>query len=229
MIEIYPPLSYDVCMRGVFITFEGIEGCGKTTQAKLLGNFLEEKGCRVLMTREPGGTIISEAIREILLSTDFGNMHPHTEVLLYLASRAQHISEVIKPALENGAVVISDRFSDSTFVYQCLVRGIDIGMVEAMNRFATGDISPDITFVLDIDPVEGLSRAKARNQKNLREEDRLEREALEFHQRVREGYLKWAQEHPGRIYIVKSDRDKGGVHEEIRGIVEMILMRNAEC
>jgi len=212
-------------MEGKFITFEGIEGCGKTSQAKLLVQYLEEKGYSVLMTREPGGTPVSEAVREILLSTDFSNMHPHTEVLLYLASRAQHVSEVIKPALENGKIIVCDRFSDSTFVYQCLVRGIDMHMIKTINRFATERISPHITFVLDVDPVEGLRRAKSRNQKNMREEDRMERESMDFHQRVREGYLKWAAEYPNRIYVVQSVREKEEVHEEIVEIVEKALTR----
>lgn len=206
--------------RGMFITFEGIEGCGKTSQAVLLRQYLEEKGYKVLMTREPGGTPISESVREILLSTDFVRMHPHTEVLLYLASRAQHVEDIIKPALDKGIIVISDRFSDSTFVYQCYVRGIDINLVEMMNDFATGGLSPHITFVLDIDPSEGLRRAKSRNQKHARKEDRLENEAMEFHQKVREGYLKRAREYPDRIYVVRSDREKDEVHKEIRGVVE---------
>lgn len=210
-------------MQGVFITFEGIEGCGKTSQAKLLSKYLEGQGYKVIMTREPGGTAISEAIREVLLSTDFIKMHPHTEVLLYLASRAQHIAEIIKPALQNGEIVISDRFSDSTFVYQCYVRGIDISIVETMNTFATGGISPHVTFILDVDPAEGLQRAKSRNQKQSRKEDRLESETIEFHQRVREGYLKIAREYPERIFVVRSDRDKIEVHEEIKSIVARFL------
>ena len=210
-------------MKGKFITFEGIEGCGKTSQAKLLVRYFEEKGYCVLMTREPGGTAISEAVREILLSTDFSNMHPHTEVLLYLASRAQHVYEVIKPALEDGKIIICDRFSDSTFVYQCLVRGMDMHLIKAINRFATEKISPHMTFVLDVAPEEGLSRAKSRNQKNMRGEDRMERETMDFHQKVREGYLKWAAEYPNRIFVVPSDREKEEVHEEIVGIVEKVL------
>lgn len=207
-------------MKGIFITFEGIEGCGKTSQSKLLSKYLEEQGYKVVMTREPGGTTISEAVREILLSTDFDNMHPHTEVLLYLASRAQHVSEVIKPALEGGKIVICDRFSDSTFVYQCYVRGIDIKIVEAMNSFATDGASPHITFVLDVDPSVGLQRAVLRNQKQSRKEDRLEKESIEFHQKIREGYLKRAQEYPDRIHIIRSDKGKAEVHEEIKGIVD---------
>ncbi|MCC7201372.1 MAG: dTMP kinase [Nitrospirae bacterium] len=210
-------------MEGRFITFEGIEGCGKTSQAKLLIRYLEEKGHNVLMTREPGGTPISEAIREILLSTSFSNMTPHTEVLLYLASRAQHVSEVIRPSLEAGKIIICDRFSDSTFVYQCLVRGIDIRMIEAINSFATEGVSPHITFVLDVDPAEGLRRARSRNQKNMREEDRMESESMDFHQRVREGYLKWAMEFPERIFVISSDREKEAVHREIAKLVDKVL------
>ncbi|OGW52581.1 MAG: dTMP kinase [Nitrospirae bacterium RIFCSPLOWO2_02_42_7] len=210
-------------MKGIFITFEGIEGCGKTTQVHLLAGHLEEQGCKVLKTREPGGTEISEAVREILLSNDFVKMNPHTEVLLYLASRAQHISDKIKPALEKGMIVISDRFSDSTFVYQCYVRGIDYQIVEEMNSFTTEGISPDITFVLDLEPEEGLRRAVSRNQKHSRKEDRMEKESLEFHQKVREGYLKMAERHPDRIHVISSNRDKTEVQEEIKGIVGRIL------
>jgi len=222
-IEIYTALGYHVPMQGIFITFEGIEGCGKTSQAHLLSQYLEKQGHKIVMTREPGGTPISEAVREVLLSTDFMKMHPHTELLLYLASRAQHVTDVITPALQDGKIIICDRFEDSTFVYQCYVRGIDLKTVEAMNHFATGGISPHITFVLDVDPVEGLARAKSRNQRHARQEDRLEREAIEFHQRVREGYLKRALEYPKRIYVIKSDRDKEAVQGEIRKIVEDIL------
>ncbi len=150
-------------------------------------------------------------------------MHPHTEVLLYLASRAQHVFEVIKPALENGKIIICDRFSDSTFVYQCLVRGIDIRMIETINGFATENIAPHITFVLDVDPAEGLRRARSRNQKNMMEEDRMERESMDFHQRVREGYLKWAMEYPERIFVIRSDREKEEVHKEIVEIVENVI------
>jgi len=217
------PLGYDVFMRGIFITFEGIEGCGKSSQARLLFDYLKKEGYKVLMTREPGGTVISEAIREILLSNDFTRMHPNTELLLYLASRAQHVSEVIKPALQKGMIVICDRFSDSTFVYQGYVRGIDSRIIEEMNYFATEGISPHITFILDIDPEIGLERARSRNQRQLRMEDRLEKETIEFHQKVREGYLKRAKEYPGRIYIIKSDKEKGEVHEEIRKIVARYL------
>ena len=225
-IEFCPPIGYDIPMQGIFITFEGIEGCGKTSQAHLLSQYLEKQGYKIVMTREPGGTPISEAVREVLLSTDFMKMHPRTELLLYLASRAQHVTEVITPALQDGKIIICDRFEDSTFVYQCYVRGIDLQTVEAMNHFATGGVSPQITFVLDVDPVEGLARAKSRNQRHARKEDRLEREALEFHQRVREGYLKRAREYPGRIYVIKSDRDKEAVHKEIREIAEGILGKN---
>ena len=223
LFEFYPPIGYDSYMQGIFITFEGIEGCGKTSQAKLLNQYLTGQGHRVLMTREPGGTEISEAIREILLSNDFVKMQPHTEVLLYLASRSQHVSEVIQPALQNGVIIISDRFSDSTFVYQCFVRGIDLRIVKAMNDFATGGISPHLTFVLDVDPTEGLRRAKSRNQRHERKEDRLENESMEFHQKVREGYLKMAKEYPERVHVVSSEKNKEMVHEEIRGIVDRVL------
>ena len=205
-------------MQGLFITFEGIEGCGKTSQTKLLNDYLTTSGHDVIMTREPGGTPISEAIRELLLSNDSVNMHPHTELLLYLASRAQHVSEVMKPALEKGRVVICDRFADSTFVYQCFVRGINKEIVETMNNFAVGDMHPDVTFVLDVEPEEGLKRAMLRNQKHSRGRDRIESESIDFHNRVREGYLKLAQEYPERVYLIKTDKDKNEVHEEIKKV-----------
>lgn len=210
-------------MQGLFITFEGIEGCGKTSQTKLLNDYLTASGHDVIMTREPGGTPISEAIRELLLSNDSVNMHPHTELLLYLASRAQHVAEIMKPALEKGRVVICDRFADSTFVYQCFVRGINKEIVEIMNNFAVGDIHPDVTFVLDVEPEEGLKRAMLRNQKNSRGQDRIESESIDFHNRVREGYLKLAQEYPERVYLIKTDKDKTEVHEEIKKVVDKLL------
>ncbi|MDD5434722.1 MAG: dTMP kinase [Nitrospira sp.] len=210
-------------MQGLFITFEGIEGCGKTSQAKLLSDYITGRGYKVVMTREPGGTPISEAIREILLSNEFITMHPHTEVLLYIASRAQHVEEIIKPAMEKGSIVICDRFSDSTFVYQCFVRGINKETVETINNFALNDVRPDLTFVLDIEPSEGLQRAMLRNQKQHRGQDRIESEAIEFHQKVREGYLKLAEEYPERAYLIKTDKDRAEVHEEIKGVFDKFI------
>ena len=212
-------------MQGMFITFEGMEGCGKTSQAKMLGDYLTGQGYKVIMTREPGGTPISEAVREILLSNDFVTMHPHAEVLLYLASRAQHVAEIIKPAIENNSIVICDRFSDSTFVYQCFVRGIKKEMVEAMNNFAINSTLPDLTFVLDVEPEEGLKRAMLRNQKQHRGQDRIESESIEFHQRVREGYLKLAQEYPARVHLIKTDKEKDEVHEEIKKTIDKFLKK----
>lgn len=210
-------------MKGLFITFEGIEGCGKTSQVKLLNDYLIAQGHEVIMTREPGGTPISEAIRKILLSNDSVNMHHHTEVLLYLASRAQHVSEVMRPALEKGRIVICDRFADSTFVYQCFVRGINKEIVETMNNFAVGDIQPRITFVLDVEPEEGLRRAMLRNQKHSLGQDRIESESLDFHKKVREGYLKLAQEYPERVFLIKTDKEKEAVHEEIKKVVDKFI------
>lgn len=210
-------------MQGLFITFEGIEGCGKTSQAKLLSDYITERGYEVTMTREPGGTPISEAIREILLSNDFITMHPHTEVLLYIASRAQHVEEIIRPAIEKGNIVICDRFSDSTFVYQCFVRGINKEIVETINNFALNGARPDLTFVLDIEPSEGLHRAMLRNQKQHRGQDRIESEAIEFHQKVREGYLRLIEEYPERAYLIKTDKDKTEVHEEIRNVFDKFI------
>ncbi len=205
---------------GRLITFEGIEGCGKSTHASLLAEYLESRGLKVLVTREPGGTRISEAIRNILLSPDLREMHPYTEVLLYLASRAQHVYELVLPSLQQGMIVISDRFSDSTLVYQGYVREINISIIEAMNKFATGGLVPDITFLLDVSPEEGLRRARSRNKKELRGEDRIEQEDIEFHAKVRTEYIELARRFPERIHVIKANREVKEVQGDIRRIVD---------
>jgi len=202
------------------ITFEGIEGCGKSTHANLLAEYLESRGLKVLVTREPGGTRISEAIRNILLSPDFSEMHPYTEVLLYLASRAQHVYELILPSLQQGTIVICDRFSDSTLVYQGYVREININIIETMNKFATGGLTPDITFLLDVSPEEGLRRARSRNKKELRGEDRIEQEDIEFHSKVRTEYIELARRFSDRIHVIKANREIDEVQSDIRRIVD---------
>ncbi len=201
----------------MFITFEGIEGCGKTTQIGLMGDFLGTKGLPYIITREPGGTGIGDEVRRILLSPENQEMRPGTELFLYMASRAQHVADVIEPALMDKKIVLCDRFSDATIAYQGYARGFDIVLVKELNQLATSGLTPDITILLDC-PVEiGLKRAMARaSAASGREgEDRLEMEGISFHQKVREGYLKVAAEEDMRVVVIDGTKDRDIVHEEI--------------
>ncbi|NWF54285.1 MAG: dTMP kinase [Syntrophaceae bacterium] len=199
----------------LFITFEGIEGCGKTTQINLLAAFLKKKECPFLLTREPGGTKIGEKIRQILLSSDHAGMEPMTELFLYVADRIQHYRQVIAPALRDGKTVICDRFADATTVYQGFGRGLDLAWIEGVHARALENIKPDLTFLLDL-PVEvGLKRAWKRLEKDKTEEDRFEKEALDFHRRIRDGYLTLARNEPGRIIVLDGMKEEGALHREI--------------
>jgi dTMP kinase len=201
-------------MKGKFISFEGIEGTGKSTQAKLLQQGLLGLGYEVILTEEPGGTLISLRIREILLSVDHTNMKPLTELLLYNAARAQHIEEVILPALNRGAVVITDRFTDSTFAYQGYGRGIDLDLLESIDKIATNGLRPDITVLLDLDVETGLKR-----NRRINKTDRLELEDVEFHERVRKGYHELAAKEPERIKVL----DASVGIEELKIIIAGII------
>ena len=201
-------------MRGNFISFEGIEGTGKSTQARLLYQYLLDKGYEAVITEEPGGTPISLRIREVLLSVDHKNMAPLTELLLYNAARTQHIREVILPATDKGTIVITDRFTDSTYAYQGYGRGIDLKLLDDIDRMATGRLRPDLTILLDLDVETGLKRNRGINKT-----DRLELEDIEFHQRVRNGYLELASKEPERIKTV----DASGNIEEIQNRVVRIV------
>lgn len=202
-------------MKGTFITFEGIDGSGKTTQAQRLHQYLREKGHPCLFTREPGGTDISEKIRQLLLDRDNQAMHPLTELLLYSAARAQHVEELIKPALQRGEVVICSRFSDSTLAYQGKGRTITDSFVREVSSIATSGLEPDLTFLVDLDPQESLKRSE-RN-------DRIEQEELDFYRRVREGYLKLAEEEPKRIRLLDGGRSVEELHAEVVRITEQEL------
>ena len=201
--------------RGLFITFEGVEGAGKSSQIRRLAANLEKEGVPVLVTREPGGPPISERIRELLLERRHHKMVGTTELLLYAAARSQHVVECIAPALAEGQVVISDRFGDATTAYQGHGRGLDLELIHRLNRVATGGLVPDLTIVLDVPVKVGLGRARRRR----RSMDRLEIENLEFHQRVREGYLAIAKEDPHRVAVINSRRNPKRVHDEIRELV----------
>lgn len=178
-----------------FVTFEGIEGSGKTTQIRRLSAYLERKGVEHLVTREPGGTPLSDEIRSLLLSPRSEPIFPETELLLYEAARAQHVRTVILPARSSGKAVLCDRFCDATVAYQGFSRGIDEPRIEWLNAFASGDLSPDLTFLFDISPEEGGRRIERRG--GLR--DRIEAESREFHRAVREGYLRLWERFPSRI------------------------------
>lgn len=210
--------------RGVFITFEGIEGTGKSTQIALLAGSLRGEGRRVAVTREPGGTAIGDRIRGILLDPAHAHLDAVAELLLYGASRSQHLREVILPALQDGAIVLCDRFSDATLAYQGYGRGLDKQMIADLDRIATGGMKPDLTVLLDIEPAAGLARAHRRNRsEGLEAEARFEQEELAFHRRVHEGYLAIMKNEPGRVRLVDASRTEDAVRAEIRAIVQGVL------
>ncbi|GBE06369.1 MAG TPA: dTMP kinase [Nitrospirae bacterium] len=197
-----------------FISFEGIEGSGKSTQAKLAADYLKGKGRDVLITEEPGGTKISRKIRGILLDAG-NNMDPLTELLLYNSARAQHVREIIYPALTRGIIVITDRFSDSTLAYQGYARGIDLAVIKTLDDIVAPDLKPSLTFLLDMDVEEGLRRNRA-----AKKEDRFELETVEFHKKVRNGYHQIAVEEPDRIKIIDASASVGDVSKKIIEILE---------
>jgi dTMP kinase len=200
--------------RGIFISFEGSEGCGKSTQIDFLTEMLRSQGREVLVTREPGGTYVGEKIRELLQFTpEAEGMTDETELLLFAASRAQLVREVIRPALEKGICVIADRFLDSTTVYQGVGRGLKTESVEAVNRFAVGDTLPDWTILLDLDAATGHRRALEASGEQV---DRIEDQPLAFFEAVRKGYLDLASRHPGRIQSIDASRSIGEIAGEIR-------------
>lgn len=202
-------------MKGKFITFEGSEGCGKSTQSKLLYEYLKKKH-KVVYLREPGGTRISERIRQILLDPK-NHMAAETEMLLYMASRAQVVQEIIKPAILKGKIVICDRFLDSTIAYQGYGLGIDISDIECIGNFAAAGIKPDITILLDLPVHEGLKYRKF-------SKDRIERRSFLYHLRVRKGYLKLASQEPKRIKIVKVADNKNKTQQKIRDLIEKYVI-----
>jgi len=203
-------------MKGVFITFEGCESCGKSTQSRLLSGYLKEQGRRVVFLREPGGTRVSEAVRGLLLDPENRSIAAETELLLYMASRAQTVREVILPALKNGAVVVCDRFLDSTVVYQGYGLGMDTRFIAQLGRFATAGVTPDLTILLEL-PLKkafaGISRKK----------DRIEQRSFAYHQRVKKGYLELARREPKRIKIVKLAKGIQTTQAAIRSLADAAI------
>jgi dTMP kinase len=201
---------------GLFITFEGPEGSGKTTQIRQLAEWLRCSGCDVVTTREPGGTRIGDAIRALLLDSSYGEMSAPAEILLFSAARAQHVSEIIRPHLAVGGVVLSDRFADSTLAYQGFGRGLDLDELRRITAFATEGVMPDLTVCLDLPAAEGLRRKR---NADFAEWNRMEQEQLAFHERVREGYLALAAEEPARWVVIDATQPVDAIQEQIRGQV----------
>jgi dTMP kinase len=202
----------------MLITFEGIEGSGKTTQADLLFTDLKKNGYSVIKTREPGGTGLGEALRDVLLRKEM-RVFPLAELLVFMAVRAQHMEEVISPALAEGKIVLCDRFVDATYAYQGYGRSIDLGIIETFNRLVTKGVRPNLTVLLDCDVDQALKRKLAANHQM----DRFEREDISFHRKIREAYLKLAKEDSKRFFLVGPSLDAEGTHRVIREKVESLL------
>ena len=212
---------------GFFITFEGVEGCGKTTQIKLLSEHLSARGIPVVLTREPGGCPIADKIRAILLDAENKALSPLAELMLYAAARAQHVTELISPALEAGKIVLCDRFSDATLAYQSFGRGIDRGVIDNLNLHACQGVSPDLTILVDCDPAAGLERARRRIEASSGpREERFELEALAFHHRVRSGYLQLAANEPDRFLVINGSDT---IEKIFAGISAQVLARIPEA
>lgn len=205
--------------KGVFITLEGVEGCGKSTHSKLLFKYLKKSGYRTVHTREPGGTKLGEAVRRVLLDSPEIRISDLAELFLFEACRAQIVKEIIKPALDGGSIVISERFSDATFSYQGYGGRVDLKDIKTLDRVATTGVVPDLTMLLDIDTLEGLKRAR---KKGI---DRIEKKDLSYHKRVRGGYLKLSKQYPCRIRRVEVSGRIPEVQAKIRHEVEIVLRK----
>ncbi|PLR93325.1 dTMP kinase [Bacillus sp. T33-2] len=208
--------------KGLFISIEGPEGAGKTTIIRMLKENFEEEGYSVLATREPGGIDIAEQIRNVILDKENTAMDARTEALLYAAARRQHLVEKVRPALVNGQIVLCDRFIDSSLAYQGYARGLGIEEVHSINRFAVEDMMPLLTVYFDLDPETGLDRI---NKHNGREVNRLDLENLQFHQKVREGYLLLANRYPDRIMKIDASRPLEMVYAEVEGKIKEFLVK----
>lgn len=206
----------------LFVTFEGPEGSGKTTQAELLEQTLSENGHSVLLTREPGGTPLGEKIRTLLLDPDHGEMDPLTELFLYEAARSQHVAERIRPALRDGIIVISDRFADASLVYQGIARDLGKKTVSDLNHLATRGLTPDLTFIMDVPLDNGLDEARKTSESQWGTGDRIEQESDDFHRTVREAYRELAESDPDRYVLLSRSRS-------IDTIKEIVYEKVSEC
>ena len=210
--------------RGLFITLEGVEGSGKTTQAAILADALRAEGRSAIVTHEPGGTRAGETIRAIFLDPAV-SLDVSAELLLVLADRAQHVREKLRPALAAGEIIICDRYSDSTTAYQGYGRGYDLKLLADLNRLASDGLKPDLTIVLDLAAETGLERTRTRAKHGARGADRFESERAEFHRKVRDGFLAIAEAEPNRVTIINADRPREVVTTDIRRIVEALIKR----
>jgi dTMP kinase len=202
--------------RGKFITFEGIDGCGKTTQLRLLAESLRAEGRDIVETVEPGGTEIGRLIRKILLDPASKEITPRAELLLYFASRAQNVEQVIRPALARGAIVLCDRFTDSTLCYQGCGRGLDTQTILDLDQIACAGVQPDLTILIDIDVATSQERARRRNERTANNETRLDDESTAFHNRVRQGYHTLSKQHPDRFLVINGAPKATSIAETIR-------------
>ena len=205
--------------KGLFITFEGIEGCGKSTHSKLISEYLKNSGYPLVHTREPGGTKLGEVIRRVLLNSNGIQISDLAELFLFEACRAQIVEEIVRPALDNNFIVISDRFSDATVSYQGYGGRVDLTTVKRLDKIATNNLVPDLTILLDIDTLEGLKRARVKGI------DRMEKKDLSYHKRVRAGYLKLSQQNPGRIKVIKVNGQIPEVQAKIRNEAEIVIRK----
>lgn len=200
--------------EGLFITFEGADGCGKTTQIELLNKYLTDKGYKTLLTREPGAKGLGVKLREILLNYD-GEVSPNCESFLFLADRAQHIDCIIKPAIKEGKIILCDRHTDSTVAYQGYGRGLDLDRINYLNNIATGGMKPDLTIVFDVDVETSMQRVG-------KEKDRMESAGVEFFNKVREGYLEIAKKEPQRVKVISSSDTIENIHKQVVELIEKL-------
>jgi dTMP kinase len=215
----------DFSMRGLFITLEGIDGCGKSTQLDMLAGALDDRRIDFTVTRQPGGTQIGERVREILLANASVGLAPMAELMLYAADRAQNVEEIIRPALDAGRLVVSDRYTDSTIAFQGYGRGLDLEVISELNHLATSGLAPDLTVLFDISTEEARARLLARQTTVESEQGmtRFEDEAREFHHRVRQGYLELARAHAGRIRVVDSSGSAQETHEKVMALIAPLI------
>ena len=207
---------------GLFITFEGIEGSGKTTQVTLAGEYLDGRNVSFLVTSEPGGCDLGKELRRLLLESASPWISERAELFLFAADRAQHVEEIILPALKEKAIVLCDRYCDATIAYQGYGRGLDLEVINIVNNYAARSLKPDYTILLDVHPERGLERVRSRSSAKEKN-DRFEGEQLEFHRRVREGYLSRAKAEPRRFHIINADADVDAVFEQVKSILSEIL------
>ena len=211
---------------GLFITFEGLDGTGKSTQLRLAVQYLRKRGHRVRVTREPGGTRTGERVRDILLASKTGKLAPLAELALMYAARAQLLEEVVRPALARGEVVVSDRYNTASFAFQGYGRKLGTATVRAFDRVICGRVQPDLTVVLDLEPERALARALGRDTRRRSRHDRFEQQSLAFHKRVRAGYLALARRTPARIKLLRADQSIEELQSQIRGLLDPLIDRH---